>query len=150
MLVGSVMLCGCAGMMGDASTESGIRNPHDARLSEHARSFIGISYRLGGSGRAGMDCSGLVVRLFSDVHRLSLPHSTAALRKIGNPVTLRSLKIGDLVFFREERGKTPSHVGVYLGNGTFIHATVSRGVIVSKLNETYYRKRYAAARRIVR
>jgi len=95
-----------------------------------------------------MDCSGLVVRLYDDVYGMKLPHSTIALYKKGNTISLRSLEVGDLIFFQEERGTKLSHVGVYLGNSIFIHASSSKGVIRSSLKEKYYRKRYVGARRI--
>ena len=118
-------------------------------LVAHANTYLGIPYRYGGSDRTGMDCSGLVVRLFREVYRSPLPHRTLALFQIGVAIPLRSLESGDLVFFREAPGLQPSHVGVYLGEGRFIHASSSRGVIISRLRESYYRRRYAGARRIM-
>ena len=119
-------------------------------LIAEVRSYLGTPYRYGGSDRSGMDCSGLVVRLYRDVCNLHLPHRTIALFRMGTAVSFRSLEPGDLIFFREAPGLEPSHVGVYTGNGRFIHASGSRGVISSRLSESYYRRRYAGARRIHR
>lgn len=120
-----------------------------SQLWDHAQTFIGIPYRYGGSTRSGMDCSGVVVRLFLDVYGLRLPHKTSALYTKGVAVSIRSLQVGDLVFFRYDAQPTPSHVGVFLGNGVFIHASSSKGVILSGLDDGYYKKRYAGARRIL-
>ena len=120
-----------------------------SQLWDHAQTFIGIPYRYGGSTRSGMDCSGVVVRLFLDVYGLRLPHKTSVLHTKGITVSKRSLQVGDLVFFRYDAPSTPSHVGVFLGNGVFIHASSSKGVILSGLDDEYYKKRYAGARRIL-
>lgn len=118
------------------------------QLIRHASSFLGTPYRLGGSSLTGMDCSGLVVRIFKDVYGMTLPHNTLQLYRLGDEIPLRALNIGNLVFFRQEKGMNPSHVGVYLGQGRFIHASISKGVVISKLKDPYYRQRYTGARRI--
>ena len=143
-----ILVLSCAGPSITPSRPSRLQDPKQAQLYDHAQTFSGTPYRLGGDDRSGMDCSGLVVRLYRDVYNLYLPHSTAELYQTGLAVSLRSLEVGDLIFFREERGAAPSHVGVYLGNAAFIHASSTNGVIVSKLTETYYQKRFAGARRI--
>ena len=127
-----------------------VRVRESGTFSQHASTFLGTPYRLGGTSRSGMDCSGLVVRLYADVYNIPLPHSTSRLSEIGHPVTLRSLETGDILFFREERGRKPTHSGIYLGENAFIHATVSKGVIISQLTEPYYSRRYAGARRIIK
>lgn len=124
-------------------------NRRESRLWDHAQTLVGIPYRYGGSTRSGMDCSGVVVRLFLDIYGIELPHKTSTLYTKGAAVSIRSLRVGDLVFFRYEAQTTPSHVGVFLGNGIFIHASSSKGVILSRLDDDYYKKRYAGARRIL-
>ena len=95
-----------------------------------------------------MDCSGLVVRIFKDAYDITLPHSTAKLYQEGYIITLGVLEIGDLVFFDTNRNRSPDHVGIYLGNYDFIHASSKRGVIASKISDPYYQKRLLGARRI--
>ena len=124
------------------------RSARQERLVRQARTYVGVPYRYGGMSRSGMDCSGLVVRLFREVCGIRLPHSTGRLWGAGAAIPLRSMAAGDLVFFRIAGESIPSHVGVYLGRGRFIHASSSRGVIISKLSEDYYKRRLIGLRRI--
>ncbi len=120
------------------------------QLEQAVKRYLGVPYRLGGESAAGMDCSGLVVRVYRDIVKMRLPHQSASLYNFGDPVSLRALDKGDLVFFREGAGTVPSHVGIYIGRGRFVHASISRGVIQSRLSETYYKNRYIGARRLIR
>ena len=116
-------------------------------LKRVAHTYLGVPYRYGGIDRSGMDCSGLVVRIFRDVYGTRLPHSTKELYKKGKPVSKRMLETGDLVFFREPGNVQPNHIGIFLEKGKFIHASGSKGVIISKLSTRYYRKRFIGAKR---
>ncbi|MHB8733396.1 MAG: C40 family peptidase [bacterium] len=107
--------------------------------------YLGRPYQWSGIGQRGFDCSGLVVRVFNTLG-MALPHSSSGQYQAGTPVPAALLGPGDLVFFHTYTSG-PSHVGIYLGAGRFIHASVSRGVIVSSMNEPYYRSRYLGARR---
>lgn len=119
------------------------------RVLEIARRYLGRPYRYGGSSSRGFDCSGFALHVYRSVG-VNLPHSASAQARLGKPVPRDQLKPGDLVFFRT-RGRRISHVGIYLGNGKFIHASSSRGrVRIDSLNEGYYKRRYAGARRISR
>ncbi len=120
-----------------------------SRIVSHARSFLGTPYRYGGKNRTGMDCSGLVARVYEDVCGILLPHSTKHLFRKGRPVSLRAIQAGDLVFFREGNGRDVTHVGIYLGEQRFIHSSSSRGVIVSGMKESYYERRLAGVRRVL-
>ncbi|MEO0249971.1 MAG: NlpC/P60 family protein [candidate division WOR-3 bacterium] len=112
-----------------------------------ALSLRGQPYRYGGTTSRGFDCSGFTRYLYSKYGR-NLPHSSAAQARVGKPVPKHHLRPGDLVFFRT-RGRRISHVGVYIGNGKFIHASSARGrVRVDSLEKGYYKKRYAGARRM--
>ena len=116
-----------------------------SRVARLALSYLGRPYQWSGIGRRGFDCSGLVVRVFGALG-ISVPHSSSDQYRAGRAVPAAALGPGDLVFFHTyTRG--PSHVGIYLGARRFIHASVSRGVIVSSLDDPYYRRRFLGARR---
>lgn len=112
--------------------------------------LMGTAYRYGSSSsRNGFDCSGLVVYVFSKLGLPQLPRSAHGMAQQGLQIEPGELKFGDLVFFNT-RGRMYSHVGIYTGDGKFIHAaTVNRKVIESSLSEHYYRTRYNGARRVV-
>ena len=112
-----------------------------------ALAYRGVPYRYAGMTSRGMDCSGLVSRVLK-AHGIRAPHSSAALFKMGAAVSVKELHAGDLLFF-VTRGRRVSHVGLYIGEGKFVHASSrSGGVITSSLSEAYYAKRYAGARRM--
>jgi len=107
----------------------------------------GARYRRGGTSRGGFDCSGFTRYIYAK-HGVKLPHSSAAQASMGKPVSKSELKPGDLVFFTTYR-RGISHVGIYVGNGQFVHAaTYGRGVRVDSLNNSYYGPRYRGARRV--
>jgi cell wall-associated NlpC family hydrolase len=107
--------------------------------------WIGTPYRAGQSSRKGTDCSGLVSVVYKTVYGKELARSSAAMlrlncRPVANPANLRE---GNLVFFHTSKNsKLPSHVGIYLKDRKFAHASTSRGVVISSLNEPYYLKRW--------
>jgi cell wall-associated NlpC family hydrolase len=109
---------------------------------------MGVSYVLGGSSMEGMDCSGYTMTVFKNSIGKQLPRSSAEQSKLGKPVEFSELKFGDLIFFNTT-GESASHVGIYLGDDLFAHASVSLGVTISSLQSTYFVKRYESARRIV-
>ncbi len=110
------------------------------RLYSTVNEWIGTPYRYGGDSRSGIDCSGFTGKIFNSVYNLSLAQNSAAIFDKSIPLNRSELKEGDFVFFKISKGRV-SHVGVYLGNDKFAHASVSRGVMISDLNEAYY-KRY--------
>lgn len=118
-------------------------------LLNRGLSLVGTRYRYGGtSPRNGVDCSGLMKIIYKK-EGIALPHSARQQFKIGKPVNSGKLSPGDLVFFNT-RGSV-SHVGMYIGNGKFLHAANrKRGVRVDSLGSAYYNKRYIGARRILR
>jgi LysM repeat protein len=125
-----------------------VQHTGDGRqLVQTAMAYQGVRYRYGGTTTRGMDCSGLVVRVLG-AHGIDAPHNSKALYKIGSPVSRADLSPGDLVFFHTTRPGI-SHVGIYIGEGKFIHASSGRGrVTVSSMDEGYYQRRYVGARRI--
>ncbi|PMR75563.1 C40 family peptidase [Billgrantia endophytica] len=128
---------------------SSLHNPppervRQALLAQHER-WVGTPYRLGGTSDRGIDCSALVQNVFSDTFRLELPRSTSEQVRQGTPIARDELQVGDLVFFRPPGAY--DHVGIYVGEGYFLHASTSRGVRLSKLNNAYWQRHYWQARR---
>jgi hypothetical protein len=119
-----------------------------------ALAYLGVPYVNGGESHQGLDCSGLIYRVFHDEAGLDLPRGVQALFKSGPPAA-SPLHIGDLVFFDTSADASPAaatHVGVYAGAGLFVHAASEgsrTGVIVSALSNPYYRNRFLGARRFV-
>lgn len=119
----------------------------ESRMRSEIESFLGTPYRYGGDSRQGIDCSGLVMVVYQNSVGLQLPHIAERLILLGRKVKLKKIRFGDLVFF-DIKSQEGIHTGIYLGDGQFAHASVSRGVIVSNLDDTYYRTRFIEARRI--
>ena len=107
----------------------------------------GGPYRMGGTSRAGLDCSAFTQLAYSQVLGFTLPRTTESQASLGRPVDRYRLQHGDLVFFKT--GWQQYHVGVYTGAGEFIHASTSKGVIRSRLDNVYWNSRYWQARRLV-
>lgn len=118
------------------------------RLLRVARRMLEVPYRYGGTTLWGLDCSGFVQKAFAFLN-LDLPHSARAQFREGTKVSKEELSAGDLVFFRT-RAKYASHVGIYLGDNRFIHASGhDRKVTIDSLDEPFYRKHYLGARRLL-
>ena len=114
-----------------------------------AAQWIGTPYRSGGNTKKGTDCSGFTSQVYNNVYRIQLPRSSKDQFKAVKKVHKRKLDTGDLVFFSTDRSrKNISHVGIYLKQGKFIHASTSSGVIVSKLNEPYYMSNWISGGKI--
>lgn len=118
-----------------------------AQILNTALSYRGVKYRFGGATPSGFDCSGFVMYVFNR-HGVKLPRTADLQYEVGRKIRQTDLRPGDLVFF-ETYEKGASHVGIYQGNGQFVHASSSRGVTVSRLAEAYYAKRYLGARRVL-
>lgn len=118
------------------------------RLILFAKKMLHMPYRFGGNGSFGLDCSAYVQRVYS-IAGIELPRSAREQFKIGEAIDKEELTIGDLVFFRTY-ASFPSHVGIYLGNNLFIHAsTRSKRVTIDSLEEPYYVKRFIGAKRLI-
>jgi lipoprotein Spr len=111
-------------------------------------SMLGVPYRLGGNSQSGIDCSGFTSHVYTRAVERQIPRVTRSQYGVGADVAKSDLQFGDLVFFNTT-GRTPSHVGIYIEDDLFAHASVSYGVTISSLESTYYRKRYVGARRVV-
>lgn len=110
-----------------------------------ALSRLGAPYVYGGTGSSGYDCSGLVYRVFGD-HGIALPRTAGAMAESGIPVSRDSLVPGDLLIFQN-----PGHVGIYIGEGSFVHCSSYRdaGVIVTPVDQSNYARRFVSAVRVI-
>jgi len=140
------------GVRRERSKESVVRPlpAGDGSVLGTAFAMRGTRYRYGASSRSAVDCSGFT-RLVYERHGVSLPHSSRAQANLGVSVPRSELQKGDLVFFKTNRGTRINHVGIYIGDGKFIHASSGGGrVQVNSLDEGYYQQRFAGARRIAK
>jgi cell wall-associated NlpC family hydrolase len=116
------------------------------RAADYAQNMIGKPYRYGGNSPTGFDCSGLVQYSYSRAG-LPIPRTTRSQRESSAAVGSQSLRAGDLIFFDQE-GRKSSHVGIYIGDGRFVHAPSSgKQVRVDTLDTKYWKKHYVGARR---
>ena len=111
-------------------------------LTEYCKDWIGVPHVMGGMSKQGVDCSGFVDNVYKDVYGISLPRNSQDIEKVVEPIDDKTqLKEGDLVFFNSQDGKV-NHVGIYIKEDNFIHASSSKGVMVSNLNEKYWANIY--------
>ncbi|UVI28926.1 C40 family peptidase [Paenibacillus spongiae] len=116
-------------------------------LNESIDQVIGTPYKWGGTTEKGFDCSGFIIYIF-DQFKVDLPRTSSSQAETGTEVSQDELREGDLVFFNTS-GKGVSHAGIYVGDGKFAHSSSSKGVVISKLSDSYYKERYVTARRVV-
>ncbi|MBD8389962.1 C40 family peptidase [Dysgonomonas sp. BGC7] len=119
-------------------------------LYAEASLWLGVPYRYAGLSRKGLDCSGFTYLIYQKVYGIILPRSTSDLAKHKmHKVSKHNLRTGDLVFFSTSKNHNRiNHVGIYLKDGFFIHASTSKGVIVSHINEDYYNRTWKKGGRI--
>ena len=127
-----------------------MEEPVEAVTNERLVTFLerwyGIPYKYGGSDRMGIDCSAFSYMLMDSVYGVALPRTASSQYEMGVKIKKEQLQQGDLVFFNTTGGI--SHVGVFLANGKFVHAATSTGVVISDLNDMYYKKRFIGANRV--
>jgi len=155
IFIGISFLVSCGSLQERNSVKFG-PNPGANKLtdSSHVKKVLysqfnewrGVRYQYGGLSRRGIDCSGFVHLTFKSKFGLHVPRTTNMQSRIGKEVRKNDLKAGDLVFFRT--GRASSHVGIYLENNKFLHASQKKGVIVSRLDEVYWRSNYWKSIRI--
>ena len=119
-----------------------------ARLKRIADSYLGTRYKRGGMSRRGVDCSGFVCIVFKQLNGARLPRSSGKLWKLGRLISPQRARPGDFIFFRGGVFGTINHVGIYMGDNSFIHASSSSGVVYSTLEDHYYKKHFTGIRRI--
>ena len=127
-------------------TELGRPRGNESTLRRVAESYLGVKYKWAGDDRDGMDCSGFVQRVFDEAYGLQLPRNSAAMARYGKNIDKNKLQPGDLVFFKRVR---IDHVGIYMGEGYFIHSQSRIGVTYTKLESAYFSTHYAGAKRVV-
>lgn len=135
------------------------RNVSDARVDISGSDTIGqvlnqqykdwrhVKHTMGGTSRKGVDCSGLVYQTYRTKFGVAMPRSTEQQSKMGQAVKKGQLKAGDLVFFKT--GVFTRHVGMYIDEGNFLHVSSSKGVMISNLDERYWKRAYWKARRVL-
>lgn len=138
------------------SLDSRFSGKVDAEIQEilkDAEKYLGAPYKYAGSTSSGFDCSGFTVKVF-DENNTKLPRRSEDQSNAGKSITIKEAKPGDLVFFATSGGSRVTHVGIVhdIGNDgevKFIHASTSKGVIISSLNEKYWNTSYLFARRVL-
>ncbi len=117
------------------------------RIISNAMDYLGVPYVFGGTSPYGFDCSGYVQYVFANAG-ISLPRTADVQYEVGTPISTTELVSGDLVFFSTYTWGA-SHVGIYLGDNNFIHASSSRGIAIDSLGSSYWSSHYIGARRIL-
>ncbi|TXF79447.1 C40 family peptidase [Chryseobacterium sp.] len=122
-------------------------------LIEDSEKYLGAPYKYAGNTSAGFDCSGFTEKVFAE-NKVQLPRRSADQANTGKEIEIRRAEPGDLLFFATSGGETVSHVGIVHDIGSdgevkFIHASTSKGVIISSLNEKYWNKAYLFTRRVL-
>ncbi len=117
------------------------------RLNQHYLAWHGVPYKIGGNDKRGIDCSGFVHLTYKKALGVTVPRSTNLLAKTGTEISRKQLAVGDLVFFKT--GLAKQHVGIYVGNSQFIHASTSKGVMKSNLKSPYWSKHYWKSARVL-
>ncbi len=116
-------------------------------LNEYYANWRGTPYRFGGTSRRGIDCSAFTQQAMSDALGVSLPRTTRDQLKRGRSIASHQVRPGDLVFF--QTGETLKHVGVMIGPGKFMHASTSKGVTISRTDDSYWGRRVIDYRRVL-
>ena len=162
MLSLSVALCllatGCHSSRREAAVKTveydrpglkGVEPSTGHHLVDEARKWLGTRYRYGGDSRKGTDCSGMTMQVYKKVTGIKLPRDSRSQQSFTKRIKRNDLTPGDLVFFASKAGGSRvGHVGIYIGGGEFIHASSSRGVIISSLDERYYTNHFHSAGRV--
>jgi len=114
-----------------------------------AKKYLGTPYLYGASGPSKFDCSGFTKYVYKDFG-INLPRSSSQQSGTGVAINKNQLQQGDLVFFNTEQKGAINHVGIYVGDGRFIHASRTKGITITPLNDSYYKNKLSEIRRVVR
>ncbi|MBD2779732.1 C40 family peptidase [Xenorhabdus sp. 42] len=149
----SFFLIGCSNPISESTPpplKSALSDPIMviAQLKDQLTQWYHTPYRYGGMDKQGVDCSGFVYRTFNDRFNIRLPRTTREQTKFGIRINRKDLMPGDLVFFKTGSGESGLHVGIYDTDNEFIHASTSKGVIRSSLDNVYWRRVFWQARRM--
>ncbi|MFM2657306.1 NlpC/P60 family protein [Vibrio owensii] len=150
-LIISTLLSACSSGP-DPETQVNASLPVNQLLSDNQNLFQffneweGTPYRLGGTKKSGIDCSAFVQKAFVEAYQMSLPRTTRQQSKQGVEMSWSDAQQGDLVFFKTRR--STYHVGIYLGNKQFMHASTSKGVIISRIDNPYWASKFWQVRRV--
>ena len=122
-------------------------------IIDYAKTYMGTNYRYGGMSSSGIDCSGLVYLSFLNAGDIELPRRSQDIAREGQSIPKNQIRIGDLVFFKTNGSRVINHIGIVVENSKsglrFIHSSTSRGVMISGLNEQYWKRTYQESRRIL-
>ncbi|MGB2078615.1 MAG: NlpC/P60 family protein [Vibrio sp.] len=138
-----LFLAGCSSSPDPIQTSSSARHGMQHVYQE----WKGTPYRLGGTTKRGIDCSAFTQVAMRDVYQVNLPRTTEQLAQQGSKVSRSNAAYGDLVFFKT--GWRTRHVGIYVGNNQFMHASTSKGVIISSLDNVYWKSKFWQIRRVL-
>lgn len=146
----SIVSCGGSKVAKQAKVK---RNNTITNVVSYSKTYLGTPYKYGGMNSSGMDCSGLLQLSFLR-YGIELPRTTLEMSKVGKNINLKQADVGDLVFFKtSKRGRKVNHVGLVVErtNKTidFIHSSSSRGVMISSINNPYWKKNYVKSRRVI-
>lgn len=137
----------------DYDSESGINKneyetPKEKMLMEIIR-YLNTPYKYGGDTKEGIDCSAFTQQVYKNTLSLDLNRSASEQYRQGKEITrIEDLQFGDLVFFNTRKNVKPGHVGIYIGDNLFAHASSKKGVTISSLNHSYYHSRFMGGRRV--
>ncbi len=132
-----------------APTRSNVNRSKSADLITTAKKYLGVPYSYGSASPRGFDCSGFTQFVYKQ-HGISIPRATTGQATTGTKLSKSELQVGDLIIFSNTYKAGPSHAGIYMGNGQFIHASSvgSGGVVISDLNSAYYSGKFSYGRRV--
>lgn len=150
LIIISIGLIGCSNTPAKSTATQPVYSTNKAavksKLKHQHREWKGAPYKYGGLSKRGIDCSGFVYITYRNKFGIDLPRTTELQSKTGVQIRQHQLTTGDLVFFKT--GFTKKHVGIYMGDRKFLHASTSKGVTISSLDNVYWRDKYWKSQRI--